>query len=273
MVKISAVIITYNEEQNIGRCIDYVRQVAHDIVVVDSFSEDRTKEICLKRKVRFFEREFTGYSDQKNFGICMAEYDHILSLDADEYLSETLTQSILNVRASWKHEAFQMKRLSSYGGIWVKHGNWYPDKQVRLWNRNFGRWGGGNPHERVLLQKGIKLIQLKGDLLHQSYSDSTATLKKIQLYSGIFASANTGKRKISVIGILLHASFAFFKSYILKRGFLDGFEGVVVAVAVANHTFYKYAKLYEANKGMITVTQVVEKRKVNRLVEESEVLL
>ncbi len=248
MENISAIIITYNEEKKIQHCISSVRRVADDIVVVDSFSKDKTKKICEGNGIRFFEHEFISYAEQKNFAVSLAKYDHILSLDADEYLSKELEKSIQQVKKTWTHEAYKMNRLSSYDEKWIRNGSWYPDRQLRLWNRKFGSWGGANPHERVILQNGIEVKHLKGDLLHRSYDNSEITLNKIQLYSGIFAKYNVSKRFITVFGIIVHTSFAFFKSYFLKRGILDGFEGLAVAMAVANHTYYKYAKLYEANR-------------------------
>lgn len=248
MEKISAIIITYNEEEKIQHCINSVRRVTDDIVVVDSFSEDKTREICQENGIRFFEHEFISYAEQKNFAVSLAKYDHILSLDADEYLSEELEKSILQVKETWTHEAYKMNRLSSYGEKWIKHGSWYPDRQLRLWNRKFGSWGGANPHERVIPKKGIEVKQLKGDLLHHSYDNSEIALNKIQLYSGIFAKSNVSKRFITVFGIIVHTSFAFFKSYFLKWGILAGFEGLAVAMVIATHTYYKYAKLYEANR-------------------------
>jgi glycosyltransferase involved in cell wall biosynthesis len=248
MGNISAIIITYNEEKKIQHCINSVKKVAEDIVVVDSFSKDKTKQICQESGVRFVENEFISYAQQKNFAASLAKYDHILSLDADEYLSEELEKSILAVKKTWTHEAYKMKRMSSYDEKWIRNGSWYPDRQLRLWNRKFGSWGGANPHEKVILQNGVEIKRLKGDLLHRSYDNSEVTLNKIQLYSGIFAKSNASKRYISVFGIIVHAGFAFIKSYFLKMGFLDGYEGLAVAMAIANHTYYKYAKLYEANR-------------------------
>lgn len=247
MVKISVIIITYNEEKNIGKCIDSVRPVADEIVVIDSFSKDRTKLICEDRGVKFVEHPFKSHIDQKNFAVSQASFDYVLSLDADEYLSEELTRSILEAKESWPCEAYRMNRLSNYGGKWIKHGNWYPDQKIRLWNKALGVWGGENPHDRVILKRGVKIMHLKGDLLHRAYKDSTETLLKIQRYSDIFARENVGKKRSSVTKIMFRATFAFFKSYVIKRGFLDGFEGLMVAVAVANHVFYKYTKLYEIN--------------------------
>jgi heptosyltransferase-3 len=247
MIKISAVIITYNEEKNVGKCIDSLRTVADEIVVIDSFSKDRTRMICERKGVRFVENPFKSHIDQKNFAVGQASYEHVLSLDADEYLSEDLIESILKIKESWPCEAYRMNRLSNYGGKWIKHGQWYPDRKIRLWNRSVGVWGGENPHDKVILKAGTKIMHLEGDLLHRAYKNSSETLLKIERYSGIFAQENLSQKSSSVFKILMRSSFAFFKSYVLKRGFLDGFEGLMVAGAVSNHVFYKYAKLYEAN--------------------------
>ncbi|MBK7649486.1 MAG: glycosyltransferase [Flammeovirgaceae bacterium] len=247
MVKISAVIITYNEERNIGRCINSLLAVADEIVVIDSFSNDRTKEICIEKGIRVVEHPFKSHIDQKNFAVTQATYDIVLSLDADEYLSEELTESILEVKETWPFEAYRMNRLSNYGGKWIRHGNWYPDQKIRLWNRRIGLWGGENPHDMVIIKEGMKIMHLKGDILHRAYTDSSETISKIQNYSEIFARESVGRKSSSVSKIIIRSAFAFLKSYIVKRGFMDGFEGLMVAMAVSNHVFYKYAKLYEAN--------------------------
>lgn len=263
MIKISAVVITYNEERNIGRCIDSLALVADEIVVIDSFSKDRTRKICLDKRVKFVEHEFVTHIDQKNFAVTQAQYNYVLSLDADEYLSEELVKCILQVKENWTFDAYRMNRLSNYGGKWIRHGNWYPDQKIRLWNRKIGLWGGENPHDKIVLHSGIKIQHLKGDILHRAYSDSEETIKKIQTYSEIFANENVGKKTSSVGKIIGRSGFGFFKSYILKRGFLDGFEGLMVAAAVANHVFYKYSKLYEANRRALLGKRLVVSRTDN----------
>lgn len=263
MVKISVVIITYNEERNVARCIDSVLSVADEIVVVDSFSKDRTKEICLAKGVRFVEHLFRNHIDQKNFALTQASFQHVLSLDADEYLSPELTASILEVKETWPAEAFRMNRLSSYGNKWITHGSWYPDRKIRLWNRNVGSWGGENPHDRVVLKRGVPVIHLRGDILHRAYKDSRETIEKIQRYSDIFAYENAGRKPSSLLKILGHTTFAFLKSYVIKRGFLDGYEGLMVAKAEGNHVFYKYSKLYEANKKAALGKRVIVTRTDN----------
>ena len=263
MVKISGVIITFNEEKDIARCIDSLLPIADEIVVIDSFSKDRTREICQAKGVRLVEHAFRTHIDQKNFAITQTTFPYILSLDADEYLSEELTQSILEVKNSWPAEAYRMNRLSSYGSKWIKHGSWYPDRKIRLWNKAFGIWGGENPHDRVVLKRGTRILHLDGDILHRAYKDSRETLEKIQRYSDIFAFENVGRKHSSLAKIFGHTTFAFTKSYVIKRGFLDGFEGLMVAKAEANHVFYKYAKLFEANKRMAIGKRIVISRTDN----------
>jgi glycosyltransferase involved in cell wall biosynthesis len=250
MSKISATIITYNEESYISGCIDSLKTIADEIVVVDSFSQDSTKDICFKKNVRFVENAFKSHIEQKNFATSLTSFDHVISLDADERLSTQLIESILFIKDSWPAEAYRMNRLSTYGDKWIQRGNWYPDRQLRLWNKKIGHWGGKTPHESLVLNKNIKSMHLKGDILHEAYRDSYEALQKIQSYSDIFAKENLGKLDSSVFKIITHSSFTFFKSYIIKQGIFDGFEGLMVAMAEANHTFYKYAKLYEAERIM-----------------------
>jgi ADP-heptose:LPS heptosyltransferase len=247
-VQISVIIITFNEEKNIGRCIDSVRSFADEVIVVDSYSKDNTKQICLEKQVRFVEHPFEGHIQQKNFALSLATFDHVFAIDADEYLSVQLANSIVKAKKEWVGQAYKMNRLSSYGGKWIKHGSWYPDQKIRLWNKRFGSWGGENPHDKVILSKDSRVTHLQGDLMHTAYQDGHETLTKIQQYSSIFARENVGKRSTSISKIVGHTFFSFCKSYFIKVGFLDGFEGLAVAAAEANHVFYKYAKLYEANK-------------------------
>lgn len=248
-MKISAVIITYNEAANICRCIDSMKDVVDEIIVVDSFSKDATPELAKAKGVRFFQHPFTSHREQKNIALAHATYEYILSLDADEHLSAHLRESIRQAKAEGKHRAYSMNRLSSWGGKWVKHGNWYPDRKIRLWDRRLGQWGGDNPHEKVILDASVKdVCLLKGDLFHNGYKNAQDALQKIQKYSDIFAQENRYKRKSSMWQMMLHPTFAFFKSFVIKRGFLDGYEGLMVAAASSSHAFYKYAKLYEANR-------------------------
>ncbi len=132
MTPISAVIITYNEEKNIGRCLESLQGIADDVVVVDSFSIDKTREICEAHGTRFVEHAFDGHIEQKNWAITQAKYPHVLSLDADECLSEELKKSILSAKENWTADGYSMNRLTSYCGTWIKHGNWYPLCEVEF---------------------------------------------------------------------------------------------------------------------------------------------
>ena len=140
MPDISAVIITYNEEKNLERCIESVRDIADEIVIVDSFSTDRTKEICKKYELHFIEHKFEGHIQQKNWAITQAKYPHILSLDADEVLSDRLKESIREVKENWTHDGYYFNRLTNYCGKWIRHCGWYPDRKLRLWDSRKGRW-------------------------------------------------------------------------------------------------------------------------------------
>lgn len=250
MVKVSAVIITYNEEKHIGRCIDSLLPVSDEIVVVDSFSSDNTKAICLSRGVRFIEHAFESHIAQKNFAISQAVHEQILSLDGDEYLSPELQQSIARVKNSWPSPAYTMSRLNQYATKWIRHGSWYPDKKIRLWDRRLGVFGGLNPHDHVILSKGTKIQHLEGDLMHLAYQNASQLIKKAQQYSDIFAGQMAFKRRVSTFKIIYKSWFSFVKSYLLKLGFLDGYEGLVISISTANGVFYKYSKLLEANRSV-----------------------
>ncbi len=252
MITISAVIITYNEEKCIGRCLGSLKSVAGEIVVVDSFSKDRTKAICLEHGVRFIEHPFTSHKEQKNFAIAQANNDYILSLDGDEYLSRELTVSIKAVLQSWPYPAYSMNRLNQYGSKWIRHGSWYPDKKIRLWDRRKGVFGGRNLHEHVLLDTGTPTMHLKGDLLHRAYQNASQLINKAQQYSAIFAKEMAFMKRVSTVKIFYKTFFSFLKGYVLKAGFLDGYEGLVIATSTANGVFYKYAKLLEANRSIDT---------------------
>ena len=139
-VKLSVVIITFNEERDIERCLKSVETVADEIVVVDSYSTDRTEEICKIYKARFIQHSFAGHIEQKNWAIGQASHPHILSLDSDEALDETLRQSILNAKENWQGAGYTMNRMTNYCGKWIRHCGWYPDQKLRLWESNKGRW-------------------------------------------------------------------------------------------------------------------------------------
>ncbi|MEJ7646052.1 MAG: glycosyltransferase family 2 protein [Chryseolinea sp.] len=249
MMRISAVIITYNEENHISRCLDSLKSIADEIVVVDSFSKDKTKEICLSMGVCFFENPFEGFTAQKNHAMKLATFDYILSLDADEYLSDELKESIQNVKENGANvHGYTMNRLNRYRDKWIKTCGWYPDRKIRFWDRRQGEWHGGKVHEIVKLQPSAQSAHLEGDLLHISYENVSQFIKKIQEYSEIYAQDNAHKKKSSVFKIIYKTIFSFMKAYFIKGGILDGYEGLLISGSIAIGVFYKYSKLLEANR-------------------------
>lgn len=248
MIKISGVVITYNEEHSIGLCIKTLKAVADEIVVVDSFSRDNTKEICLREGVKFVEHIFEGHIQQKNFALTQTSHDYVLSLDADEYLSDELISSIKLIKGKSAHQAYSMNRLTGIGGRWIYSTDWYPDRKLRLWFKDAGKWGGYNPHDTVILDAGISIFHLKGDLMHDGYEDYNDLMTKANQYAKIFAKANEGKKSSSVFKAIYKSIYTFFRNYILKLGFTSGFDGLVISCANTYYTFFKYAMLRELNK-------------------------
>ncbi|HPJ45060.1 MAG TPA: glycosyltransferase [Tenuifilaceae bacterium] len=244
MVKISAVIITFNEERYIEQCIRSVMDVADEIVVVDSLSTDRTPEICKNLGVKFIEQPFLGYKEQKNFALEKASYDYILSLDADEALSLELRNSILKAKNDWKFDGYKCYRLNNYCGQWMFHTSLYPERKLRLFDRRKGKWGGINPHDRFELETGSKMGMLKGDLLHWVYDSIEEHIAKINHFSTI-SSQEYFKLGISagIRKIIFRTAWRFFHSYIIKAGFLEGFMGYVASKNVAILCYLKYSKL------------------------------
>ena len=249
VINLSAVIITLNEEEHLEKCLKSIVDVVDEIVVVDSFSTDKTEEICAKYNVRFIQNKFEGYIEQKNFALSQAKHDYILSLDGDEALSETLKKSIIKVKNNWKYDGYYSKRLNNYCGQWIKHSDWYPDRKLRLFKKGNGEWKGINPHDTYVLKKGLKSGRLKGDLLHWIYRDYQEHNLKVEQFSTIAAKAYYLLGiKSSIFKILLRPSWAFFKSYFLRFGFLDGLNGLIISVQAFNVTFLKYIKLRELYK-------------------------
>lgn len=245
MVSISAVIITFNEERNIERCIESLQGVVDDVIVVDSFSTDKTKEICENLGVRFIEHKFEGHIEQKNWAITQAKYPYILSLDADEALDETLKKSILEIKKNWQADGYSMNRLTNYCGHWIYHCGWYPDTKLRLWDSNKGSWGGTNPHDKYeLYNKNSKTIHLKGNILHYSYYSLSDHYKQVEYFTTILAKAQYEKGKKAPLFILILSPVVkFIKDYFIKKGFLDGRVGFRICRISAFATYTKYKKL------------------------------
>lgn len=243
-IKLSVVIITFNEEKNIARCLDSVATVADDIVVVDSFSTDKTKQICIEKKVRFVEHQFDGHIEQKNWAITQAKYQYVLSLDADEALTKELQVAIKEVKSNWKHDSYSFNRLTNYCGQWIKHCGWYPDKKLRLWDATKGKWGGENPHDKVIMDPKTTTQHINLDILHYSYYTLQDHYKQVDYFTDINSKAAFDNGVTSSgFKIFYKSTFKFFRDYVLNLGFLDGKAGFLISKISAQATAMKYRKL------------------------------
>ena len=256
MTNISVVIITFNEEKNIGRCLESVKDIADDIVIVDSYSTDDTEKICSQYNVRFIQHTFEGHIEQKNWAITQARYPHILSLDADEMLSERLKRIIGGVKENWEYDGYYFNRLTNYCGKWIRYSSWYPSRKLRLWDSRKGHWGGMNPHDHFILDRGSNRKFLRGDLLHYSYYSINQHIDQINKFSDIAAKSffEVGKTS-SWFNIIFHPMWRMFRDYIIKFGFMDGFYGLVISMNSAHETFLKYSKLRKLNKDAIKASK------------------
>jgi glycosyltransferase involved in cell wall biosynthesis len=250
MSALSAAIITLNEERNIERCLLSLQGVADEVVVVDSLSTDRTREICERHGATFIEQRFLGHIEQKNLAIERTRHDHVLAIDADEALSPELAASILKAKAEgFPSDAYSMNRLSWYCEKFIRHGTWYPDRKLRLIRKGKGSFGGLNPHDRIIMDPGTGVVQLDGDLLHYTYYTIEEHVIQGNKFSTISAQRMLDRgRKAHLFNLLWNPLIAFLQHYVFKAGFLDGFYGLVIAHQQAYQTFLKYAKLMQLQK-------------------------
>jgi glycosyltransferase involved in cell wall biosynthesis len=249
MDKLSVAIITLNEEKNIKRCLESVAAVADEIVVVDSFSTDNTKKICELFGVRFSTNPFAGHIEQKNHALRLCTHPHVLSLDADEALSEELIQSILLEKQKGFADAYRMNRRTNYCGKWIRFGGWYPDRKVRLVHQDKASWGGTNPHDKLVVAAGINVAQLKGDLLHYSINTVAEHKMVVANFSTISAKAlHSSGKKSSALKVYLSPAFKFVQSFILQLGFLEGIQGWHIARLSSKSKYLKYKKLRQLNQ-------------------------
>jgi len=247
VIQLSVVIITYNEERNIARCLNSIKEIADEIVVVDSYSTDKTVEICNTYGAKVFHHKFEGHIQQKNYALEKASFFYVLSLDADEVLSDELRKSIAFVKSDWRSDGYEMNRLTNYCGAWIKHGGWYPDRKIRLFDKRKGKWTGINPHDRYALNESNASIgYLNGDILHYSYYSISDHIKQVNYFTEISARVLfEQKRKASLARLIVSPGFRFIRDYVLKCGFLDGYYGFVVCMISSHAVFLKYAKLRE----------------------------
>lgn len=245
MIQLSVVIITFNEERNIGRCMQSIQGVADEIIVVDSFSTDGTEKICKQYGAKFIKNKFEGHIQQKNYAITMAAFPYVLSLDADEALSEELKHAIMEVKSNWQFDGFYFNRLSNYCGKFIKHGSWYPDRKIRLFKSEKGKWGGTNPHDTIVMDDNAVTKHINGDLLHYPYGSVREHIKQANYYSDISSREAYSKgKKASLSNIIIRPGWKFLRDYFIKRGFLDGIHGFTIAMISSHENFLKYIKLW-----------------------------
>lgn len=247
-MKISATIITFNEERNVSRVIESLR-CCDEILVLDSGSNDRTVEIATKLGARVEEASWHGYAAQKNIAAELATYDWILSLDADESVSEALEAEIWHIKKSGpRFDGYTMPRLAQYLGRWILHSGWYPDRKVRLFNRKKAKWVGNFVHESVQVIGSVG--HLKSNLLHFTCNSLSEHLRSMDGYTTLAAQEIAAREQgIAFARLLLDPPWTFFRSYILKLGFLDGVEGLSIAYMAALYNFVKYAKARHMSPG------------------------
>ena len=240
-MKISATIITQDEERNIARAMESLR-CCDEIVVVDSGSADRTMEIARNLGARVVESPWRGYAGQKNFASTHASHDWILSIDADESLSEALEAEIWQIKKNGpKHDGYTMPRLAQYLGRWILHSGWYPDRKVRLFDRRKAKWVGDYVHESVEVEGTVGHLQ--SNLLHFTCDSLSGHLRTMDRYTTLAATQLIDqKARVGWSQLLLDPPFTFFKSYVLKRGYMDGVEGLCIAYMASMYNFVKYAK-------------------------------
>lgn len=247
MSPISLVIITKNEAQHIGACIQSV-PFAQDVVVLDSDSSDETPHLAKAAGARVFVEPWRGFGPQKNRAVELAQHDWVLSLDADERLSSDLRNEIEELLKTnpLEVDAFEIPRMSFHLGRWIRHGGWYPDYQVRLFNRKRASWTQDQIHERVAAQT---CLRLKAPIEHFVFRSLSHQIETNNRYSQLMAeNLMTRGQRFSIWSLALKPISKFFETYIWKRGFSDGIPGLIIAVGAAYSVFLKWAKLWELEK-------------------------
>ena len=245
---ISACIITYNEEQNIRECLESLKWV-DEIIVVDSMSTDSTVSICREYTDSVIQKTWEGHVKQKNFAINQARNDLVLCLDADERVTPELRKEIEKCLSedSGEVDGYYCSRHSYYLGRWINHGGWYPDYKLRLFKKSRGKWGGKDPHDKVILEGTTKYLQ--SELHHFVYRNLSHQLQTVDNFSTITAQElNNEGEHFTVLKLLSRPTLKFLGTYFLKRGFLDGMPGLIISVVSSFYVFLRYAKLWEKQR-------------------------
>jgi glycosyltransferase involved in cell wall biosynthesis len=254
--RVSAIVVCFNEQDRIADCLESLRW-CDEIVVVDSFSTDRTPEICRRYTERFYQRAWTGYREQKAYAHSLATEHWVLSVDSDERVTAELKQEILDslARDGDEYAGYAVPRLVYYLRRWWWRGGWYPDYDVRLFRRERATWGGSEPHEKILVDGRVR--RLRNPLEHYTYRNIDDHIQRINCFTSISSGElKKAGRRWRRSDVILRPAVRFVRSYILQRGFMDGFPGFYVALSSAVYVFLKYAKLWEL--------ELEEKNKIDR---------
>jgi len=253
MHTLSVVIITYNEEKNIERCIRSVKKIADEVIVLDSFSDDNTVNIATAMGAVVKQSKFNGYINQKNKAIALASNNYVLLLDADESLSDELANAIGEEKRSFTYKAYAMKRCNIFCGTPIRHGLWYPDKKLRLFDKRYGNCGGLNPHDKIVMQEDVQVKLLKGDLMHATFNSIKEYQHRNEQVSNIIAQSiyDAGIKK-SPLKVIVSPLWTFINGYLLRMGFLEGYKGLVIAILTTQQSYLKYQKLRQLQRQAIT---------------------
>lgn len=246
-MKLSFILITLNEADNLRRCLESTQGMANEIVVVDSGSTDGTESIAREFGAVWRHQDWLGYVGQKNLALSLAQNEWIFSLDADEELSPRLRDEVRQIKSAGAGlglAGYSVPRCVFYEGRWIRHGDWYPDRLVRLFRRDLARFAGGKVHERLELYG--QTAELHGDLFHFSFRNQIDHIARAQKYARLWAeSKHEAGRTSGPLAPWSHSAFRWLRSYVLRAGFLDGSQGWKIARIAAREVFWKYSKLRE----------------------------
>lgn len=245
---ISVTILAKNSQKYIREVLESLTSF-DEVVLYDTGSTDETLSIAKEfPNVTLYQEKFIGFGPTHNLATAKAKNDWVLSIDSDEIVTPDMANEIHKTVLD-PSSVYSFPRHNYYNGKFIKWCGWYPDRQYRLYNRKYTRFSEAQVHEAIILEN-MKPTPLKSPIKHYSYSSISEFLEKMQLYSTLFAKQNKGKKRSSLPKALAHGFFSFFKSYILKRGFLGGYEGFVISLYNGHTAYYKYLKLREINKDL-----------------------
>lgn len=233
MVNISATIIAYNEEKRIGACLESLRDVADEIIVVDSYSADRTVEICKEYGCKVTQRLFDGFGAQRQYATSLTSHQYVLSIDADEVLSPALQESVKQLKeVGFKHRVYNLSRLNFYCGVPVRHCGWYPDLQIRLFDKRYANWNLRDVAEKVIFRDSVRPELIDGDILHYRCDSKEQYDEVSRRHAAMKARVlSVSDKKIGLLSPYMHGFKAFWKTYIKEGGIFEGNVGREIAAA------------------------------------------